>query len=255
MILIIGSQHDDILYFESVMSNKREEVVLEKYKVTIGTIFNQSVVLVDQVKTNYVSSVLTLYLIQKYYIFLVFVVGRCIAFTHDIKPGDIAISKYVLAGDVDQVNEEENVKMCQIPGYEQAFACQDDVIGYLSSAFEKRTYATFKVCNFISTSVDYHRIEQAAHFHECEHTMGFGDKVVFDCNSAGVALACNLTKVPFLSIKVIERYLDKPNNIDTYLGSLNQYTNIGKALVTCIGDIGHNEVITGEGGSYNGYRQ
>ena len=85
MIMIIGSQHDDILYFESVMSNKREEVVLDKYKVTIGTIFNQSVILVDQVKTNYVSSVLTLYLIEKYYVFLVFVVGRCIAFTHDIK--------------------------------------------------------------------------------------------------------------------------------------------------------------------------
>ena len=30
MIMIIGSQHDDILYFESVMSNKREEIVLEK---------------------------------------------------------------------------------------------------------------------------------------------------------------------------------------------------------------------------------
>ena len=76
--------------------------------------------------------------------------------------------------------------------------------------------------------------------------MGFGEKVVFDCNSAGVALACSLMKVPFLSIKVVERYLDKPNNIDTYLQSLNQYTAIGKALVTCIGDIGHNEVVTEE---------
>lgn len=246
MIMIIGSQHDDILYFESIMSNKRTETVLDKYTVTIGTIFNQSVVLVDQVKTNYISSILTLHLIEKYYVFLVFVVGRCIAFTHDIKPADIAISKYVLAGDVDQVNEEENIKMCQIPGFEQAFVCQDDVIGYLSSAFEKRTYSTYKICNFISTSVDYHRVEQAAHFYECEHVMGFGEKVVFDCNSAGVALACNLMKVPFLSIKVVERYLDKPNNIDTYLQSLNQYTAIGKALVTCIGDIGHNEVVTEE---------
>ena len=250
MIMIIGSQHDDILYFESVMSNKREEVVLDKYKVTIGTIFNQSVILVDQVKTNYVSSILTLYLIEKYYVFLVFVVGRCIAFTHDIKPTDIAISKYVLAGDVDQVNEEENVKMCQIPGFEQAFAFQDDVIGYLSSAFEKRTYATYKTANYISTSVDYHRIEQAAHFHECEHTMGFGEKVVFDCNSAGVAIACQLLKVPFISIKVVERYLDAPNDIETYIKSINQYINIGKALVTCIGDIGHNEVITEERGRY-----
>ena len=118
MIMIIGSQHDDILYFESIMSNKRVETVLDKYKVTIGTIFNQSVILVDQVKTNYISSILTLHLIEKYFVFLVFVVGRCIAFTHDIKPADIAISKYVMAGDVDQVNEEENVKMCQIPGFD-----------------------------------------------------------------------------------------------------------------------------------------
>ncbi len=250
MIMIIGSKHDDILYFESVMSNKKEEVIFDKYKVTIGTIFNQSVILVDEAKTNYVSSILALHLIEKYYVFLVFTVGRCIAFTHDIKPGDIAISKYVMAGDVDQVNEEENVKMCQIPGFDQAFACQDDVIGYLSSAFEKRTYASYKIANYISTSVDFHRAEQAAHFHECEHVMGFGEKVVFDCNSAGVALACTLLKVPFLSIKVVERYLDAPNDIETYIRSINQYINVGKALVTCIGDIGNTEVITEERGRY-----
>ena len=86
MILILGSHHDDILYFESVMSNKRTETVLDKYKVTIGTIFNQSVVLADGVETNYLSSALTLYLIEKYFVFLVFVVGKCVAYTHDIKP-------------------------------------------------------------------------------------------------------------------------------------------------------------------------
>ena len=247
MILIIGSQHDDILYFESVMSNKREETVLDKYKVIIGTIFSQSVVLVDQVKTNYLSSSLTLYLIEKYYVFLVFVVGRCIAYTHDLKPSDIAISKRVVAGDVDQVNED-SVKMGQIPGFEQIFITQDDIIGYLGDAFEKRTYATYRTANYVSSSVDYHRVEQVAHLKECEHVLGFGNKVVLDCNSAGVALACSLTKVAFVSVKVVERYIDEPNSINTYLQALQQYTNIGKALVTCIGDIGHNEVITGEGG-------
>ena len=155
-----------------------------------------------------------------------------------------------MAGDVDQLNEEENIKMCQIPVCDQSFACQDDVIGYLSSAFEKRTYSSYKTANFISTSVDFHRMEQVAHFRECEHVMGFSEKVVFDCNSAGVALACTLLKVPYVSIKVVERYLDNPNNIETYLQSLNQYTSIGKALVTCIGDIGHNEVITEERGKF-----
>ena len=33
------------------------------------------------------------------------------------------------------------------------------------------------------------------------------------------------------------------NNINTYLDSLKEYINIGKSIVTCIGDIGSNEVI------------
>ena len=247
MILIIGSQHDDILYFETVMSNKREEMVLDQYKVTIGTVFNQAVILLDQVITNYVSSALVLYLIEKYMVFLVFNVGRCISFSKDIKPLEIAISKNVVAGDVDQVNDE-NIKMCQIPGFEQVFTCQDDVIGYLNTAFESRTYCTTKLANYISTSVDYHRINQVDHLKECEHLLGFSNNVVFDCNSAGVALACSLRKVAFVSVKVVERNIDQQNNINTYLAALKEYTNIGKAIVTCIGDIGHNEVITGEGG-------
>ena len=247
MILIVGSQHDDILYFESVMSNKRQEIILDKYPVTIGTIFNQEVVLVDQVKTNYVSSALILQLIEKYFIFLIFNVGRCVAFTHDIKPLDIAISKRIVAGDVDQIGED-SVKFGQIPGYEQMFVCQDDIVTYLTDAFEKRTYSKVRIANYISTSVDYHRTEQVDHLKECEHLLGFGNDVVFDNNSAGLALAASLKKIAFISVKVVERYIDGAKNINTYLKALKEYTNVGKAVVTCIGDIGHNEVITEGGG-------
>ena len=247
MILIVGNQHDDILYFENVMSNKKEELILGKYPVTVGTIFNQGVVLVDHVKTNYLSSALTLYLIEKYFIFLIFNVGRCVAFSHDVKPSEIAISKRVIAGDVDQIDEDD-VKFGQIPGFEQLFVSQDDVIGYLSDAFEKRTFSKLKVCNYISTSVDYHRASQVDHLKECEHLLGFSNNVVFDNNSAGLALAAELKKVPFVSVKVIERYIDDDKNINTYLKALKEYANIGKAVVTCIGDIGHNEVITEGGG-------
>ena len=247
MILIVGNQHDDILYFESVMSNKRQETVLGKYQVTIGTIFNQGVVLVDQVITNYVSSALILYLIEKYFIFLIFNVGRCVAFSHDLKPLDIVVSKRVIAGDVDQVNED-NVKYGQIPGFEQQFVCQDDIIGYLTDAFEKRTYSTIKLANFVSTSVDYHRSNQVDHLKEGEHLLGFAENVVFDNNSGGIALTAELKKIAFISVKVVERYLDGSSNINTYLKALKEYTNIGKAVVTCIGDIGHNEVITEGGG-------
>ena len=87
-----------------------------------------------------------------------------------------------------------------------------------------------------------------AHLKECEHVLGFNNNVVLDCNSAGVALACSIKRVAYVSVKVVERYIDGPKNIQTYLKALKEYTNIGKALVTCVGDIGHNEVITEEGG-------
>lgn len=246
----MGSQHDDILYFESVMSNKKEEIVFGKYKVTIGTIFNQAVLLVDEIKTNYQSSALTLYLVEKYFVILVLVVGRCIAYSPDIKPSEIAISKNVIAGDVDQVNED-NVKMGQIPGFEQIFECSKDVVGYLFNAFEKRTFSVYKSANFVSTSVDFHSAYQISSMREFDHVLGFENSVVFDCNSAGVAMACSITKVPFVSIKVVERRIDDKNSIDTYLNALKEYVNVGKAVVTCIGDIGHNEVISDNRGGQN----
>ena len=246
MIMIIGSQHDDILYFESVITNKREETVMGKFNVTIGTIFNQEVMLVDQVKTNYISSALTLYLIEKYFVILVLVVGRCVAYTKDLKPLDIVISKHVVLGDVDQVNED-NVKYGQIPGFEQIYDASEDVVSYIESAFEKRTFSVYKEANFISTSVDYHKPEQIYDITEFDHILGYDTNVVFDTNTGGVAFACNLTKVPFVSIKVVERYLDKNSNVNTYLKAMKEYVNIGKAVVTCVGDIGRNEIIT-EGG-------
>ena len=41
MIVILGSTHDDILYFESVMTNRRDETLFDIYKLEYGTIFNQ----------------------------------------------------------------------------------------------------------------------------------------------------------------------------------------------------------------------
>ena len=228
------------------MSNKKTELILGQYTVTVGTIFNQGVVLVDQIKTNYVSSALILHLIEKYFIFLIFNVGRCVAYTHDIKPLEIALSQRIVAGDVDQINEDD-VKFGQIPGFEQVFNCQKDVISYLSDAFEKRTYSKIKVSNYVSTSVEYHRVSQVDHLKECEHLLGFSSNIVLDTNSAGIALAASLKKVAFVSVKVVERYIDGTKDINTYLKALKEYTNVGKAVVTCIGDIGHNEVIEGGG--------
>ena len=85
MILILGSTHDDILYFESVMTNKKEEKIFDRYSLIFGTIFNQEVVVAYDLHTSYISTFITAYIIQKYFIVLVFVVGRCIAYSKKIQ--------------------------------------------------------------------------------------------------------------------------------------------------------------------------
>ena len=95
--------------------------------------------------------------------------------------------------------------------------------------------------------MEYHRASQVDHLKECEHLLGFSSNIVLDTNSAGIALAASLKKVAFVSVKVVERYIDGTKDINTYLKALKEYTNVGKAVVTCIGDIGHNEVIEGGG--------
>ena len=37
MIVIVGETHDDILYFDSVLANKREEYILNRYFSTLSS--------------------------------------------------------------------------------------------------------------------------------------------------------------------------------------------------------------------------
>ena len=46
MIVIVGASHDDILYFDSVLTNRNEEIILNKYPITRGMMFNQEIVVV-----------------------------------------------------------------------------------------------------------------------------------------------------------------------------------------------------------------
>ena len=79
MIAIVGTNHDDILYFETAMANKKEDLLLKKYKITIGTIFNQEVLLIHGLNTSILSSVIVSTICSKYYIDLIIAVGRCFA--------------------------------------------------------------------------------------------------------------------------------------------------------------------------------
>lgn len=245
MIMILGSTHDDILYFESVMVNKKEEMILNKYPVQIGTIFNQEVILVYDLFTSYESSLISSYIIEKYFVILIFVVGKCVAFSDNLSGGDIAVSRRVLIGDVNQI-QEANVKLGQIPKFPHSFESDPEIIKYLSTSIEKRSFVKYSLCAFISTNVILDTTEKIKNIEMGGYVLGHNRNIVCDCTSGGVALACDIHKVPFIVIKVIERKINQKNSTDSYLKVLKHYSDVGKAIVTCIGDIGRNDIITGE---------
>ena len=113
MILIIGSSHDDIIYFESIIKNKKEEIILNKFHATNGTIFNQAVMLIHDVYSSYISSSLATYLINKYFVLLIFVVGKCTSASSDVRLGDIAISRRIMFGDVN-LSDVGTTQLCPL---------------------------------------------------------------------------------------------------------------------------------------------
>ena len=242
MILILGSTHDDILYFESVMTNKKEEKLLNIFPLVFGTIFNQEVVLAYDIYTSYISSFVTHHVIEKYFVVLIFVVGKCISFSQDVKPGDIAISKRVILGDVDQV-KEANVKLGQIPNLPRSLESSEEVIGYITSALEKRSFSRHDVSTFISSNGVLDNTQKVEKIVMNDFVLGHKNNVVFDCTSGGAFLSATIYNIPIVAIKVCEKLINEDSTADSYIQVLKQYSSIGRAVVTCIGDIGRNDII------------
>ena len=244
MIMIVGSTHDDILYFSSIITGKREEVVLDHIRVEIGKIFNQEVLLVKDIYTNYLSSAITLYLIQKYYIILCFAVGRCLAYTKDWQVGQIALSQHTYTGDVDQMAEAD-ARLGQIPGFPAYYVTQEDILGYLQNAFEARTFSEVHRAVYFSSNHVYSARDELKALSANDRLFGASERVVLESTFGGIALSCYLFHVPFVAAKVITGFLDQKRTVEEYAKSLSKYADIGKAIVATIGEISRNDVIGG----------
>ncbi len=242
MIIILGSTHDDILYFESVMTNRREETLFEKYPLEYGTIFNQEVVLAYDIYTSYESGIIANYLLQKHFVILCIVVGKCVSYSSDMKPGDIAIATNVIFGDVNQI-KESNSQLGQIPHLPRELPASDEVIVYLEQALEKRSFSRHDRTLFVTSSSIYETVERIKHLVMNDYIFGQKEKVVFDCTSGGVFLSANLYNIPVVGIKVVEKLLNEKSTVDNYINVLKQYSGVGRAVVTCIGDIGRNDIM------------
>ena len=242
MILIVGTTHDDILYFDSKLRDKKEETIYKKFKVTIGTMYNQEVMLLSDVYTSYMSSLLISRIIEKYYIVMVFLVGKCVSLTPDVKRGQIMISRYVYFGDINQQGKQDS-SLGQIPLLPPFYEGDDYVIKVLEGCFNKLYIKSdARLGTYISTNSVVRSKDDLKEISTNGIYFGMDSNVVFDSESGGTALACYLHGVPFLACKVVEHALEAKSDIDTYIDVLGKYSDLGKALTSCIGEITRNEV-------------
>ena len=245
MILIVGSNHDDVIYFQSALKDAKEEIILNKYRAYIGTLLNQNVMVLQDVYTSYVSSALLTYIVEKYYVLMVFCVGTCFAQNKDHKVGDIALSEFVTFGDVDQIRMIKGTGLGQIPGYPQLFYSNKELVRNMEEALNSVGETDYALCTFMNSSY-YRRDQQLIEELSLEDSIANKNRsVMLDGVTAGIALACHLFDIPFVSVKVIEGQAGEKTSIENYMKVLEQYTVIGKAITVCIGEISRNDVLRG----------
>ena len=244
MIVIVGETHDDVLYFESVLANRREELVLNRYKASIGTIFSQDVLIIHELYTSVLASAILTNILAKYYVDLVFVVGKCLSSSKGVKNGDFAISRRIIDANVD-LSLFNDVAVSQIPGFDRDFAIQNDIFEYLCNGLDKRQNIDYRRSTYLSCdNQSYDMIEV---LEEKGSVFALGEEtIVIDRNTAGVAVACALKHTPFIACKVIENKLDSRNNLETYSLVLDKYIDLGKAVVSTINEIGRSDILEGE---------
>jgi len=243
MILIIGNNHDDILYFETRLTNKVTDRIFNKYSVISGTLANQKVVLIDGVYTNILSSAIVSYIIQKYYILFVLKIGKVNTLSNKFKAGDVLVGRRVIATDVN-VTDIQGTKLGQIPGLNTSFSCSADLVNMILNSFIKCTFLQANQCNVLSSSYRYTSKDQLSNLVYEDRIFNEPiNEVVFDSEAYGVAVACALHDIPFATINVVLSKVGESFKTENYVKVLKQYSVVGKALCNTISELGSNEVL------------
>ena len=245
MILIIGSNHDDVLFYENALMNKKDDVILNQYPVSYGKIFNQDVAVVSEVYTNYISSIVTSYFINNYFVILVINVGTCLGYSDNVNFLDLAISDQVTLSDVDQIAIRP-VHLGQIPGnYPSFFKLESELKSTVVSTFDTRYENPSRLATYFSANTYYVREEQLAPLKLANILSPYEKDIVFDCTYGGVALACYMHNISSVAIKVVEGKFTEYIEFERYAQILSCYASIGKSIMSLIGDISRTDILEG----------
>ncbi len=243
MILIVGTIHDDVLYFDAQLKNKEEKELIKNVKVVFGELYNQNICLVYNIYSNYMSSSIVSLLIEKYDIIAVFNVGSCHSYSDDLNSGDILVSDVVLLGDV-SLGSIEKVKRGEIPSFPSGYIADTLFTNYIIKFSKNFMISNIHNGIIVSTNKEFTSKEEIKGINDDEVVLGKSDHIAFESNSGGCAFASYLFDVPFVAVKVVIDTIKGNISTKEKILTLRQYANVGKLISSTIGEIGRNDTIS-----------
>ena len=117
------------------------------------------------------------------------------------------------------------------------------MIRNMYSSLEKIVDKKSVSATFISSSFFRQSKEQVGDITKDDYIMSLNKNIVLDGESAGLALACSLNKVPFIAVKVVEAKAGNYTTLEDYLSILREYASLGKAITNFIGEISRTDIV------------
>ncbi len=243
MILIVGTTHDDVLYFEAQLKNKEEKELFKCAKVVFGELYNQNICLAYNIFSNYMSSSVVSLLIEKYDIIAVFNVGSCHAYSDDLKSGDILVSDVVLLGDV-SLGSIEKVKVGEIPSFPNGYIADTLFTNYMIKFSKNFMISNIHNGTIVSTNKEFVSKEEIQLINDDKVVLGKSAYIGFESTSGGCAFASYMFDVPYVAVKVVIDTIKGNITTKEKILTLRQYANVGKLISSTIGEIGRNDTIS-----------
>lgn len=246
MILVISTSRDDILYLESKMRNKKYEHFTDKCIYFTGVIVGQEICVAYGINTNYMSGVVTTYLINKFNAPAVINIGMARSFSNDLKVGDVFISRDICVADVN-LNCSNRVKLSEIPNMPEMFIGDIYLVNLLNRVGGRFFNNNLKSGTLVSSNNYYESKDDLIKLNISDGTQILGKSIhlALDTEAGGIAVACNLFKVPFVSVKIIQYKIGEESfNKENMIKALKMYPNVGKLVTAIIAEISSNVTVT-----------
>lgn len=240
MILIIGTNEDDIFYFQNRMKITEKSTIATRFPYYVGTFAGKEICLTYTGYSNIASSTVASYMIAKYRPYIVICVGTVTAFSENLKQSDLFIAERVYLGDIDfTALGGENVRYGQIKEMPAFYSSEDDYIKLIETINSRTENLHIGRGPLISTNVFFKNREKAnlllhSNFAHIEST------TAFDTESGGIITACYIHEVPWLLLKSVNYEIGKDTQLlsATRVG-IEAQPHIGNLIETLLEELVH----------------